>query len=66
MFEINVENITFNYGKQKVLEDINFKAERGDFICILGLPAVARVLSCVWLQVLILQVREQYPLMEKA
>jgi NitT/TauT family transport system ATP-binding protein len=36
MFEINVENITFNYGKQKVLEDINFKAERGDFICILG------------------------------
>jgi len=32
----------------------------------LGLPAVARVLSCVWLQVLILQVREQYPLMEKA
>jgi len=36
MYEISANNVHFNYGTQKVLDDINLTVNAGDFICILG------------------------------
>ncbi|WP_459815971.1 ABC transporter ATP-binding protein [Geotalea toluenoxydans] len=36
MHEITLTNISYAYGEQTVLEDINFTAAAGEFICLLG------------------------------
>src|SRR5699024_586673 len=36
MYGINVENISFSYGEEKILGNINMEIETGDFVCLLG------------------------------
>ena len=36
MFEISLENVSFAYGSQNVLNNISFTAASGDFVCLLG------------------------------
>ncbi|MEI8244325.1 MAG: ABC transporter ATP-binding protein [Lentisphaerota bacterium] len=36
MLDITIANISFSYGSQVILQDINLKAQAGDFICLLG------------------------------
>lgn len=36
MNSIKIENLSFTYGKQKVLNNINLEIESGEFICLLG------------------------------
>lgn len=36
MHEITLTNISYAYGEQKVLENINFTAAAGEFVCLLG------------------------------
>jgi NitT/TauT family transport system ATP-binding protein len=36
MFEISLENVSFAYGIQNVLNNISFTAASGDFVCLLG------------------------------
>ena len=33
---INVKNITVTYGKHKVIDNLSFSLEEGDFLCIVG------------------------------
>src|SRR4030066_2282402 len=33
---LSVKNLNFSYGKKKILDDVSFNAEKGDFISILG------------------------------
>lgn len=36
MFNVSIENVSFSYGRQAVLQDISLSAEAGDFVCLLG------------------------------
>lgn len=36
MNQITVENVTFSYGQEKVLEDLSLQIRQGDFVCLLG------------------------------
>jgi NitT/TauT family transport system ATP-binding protein len=36
MHEIAISNVTFSYGNQTILDDINFTAYAGEFVCLLG------------------------------
>lgn len=36
MHEVALNNVTYSYGSNKVLQDINLTAEAGDFVCLLG------------------------------
>lgn len=36
MHNIQVKNLSFSYGDEKVLDDINMEIEAGDFVCLLG------------------------------
>lgn len=33
---INLKNIDFNYGKQKIIDDISLKIDKGQYICLMG------------------------------
>jgi NitT/TauT family transport system ATP-binding protein len=33
---VSIEHVSFSYGRQVVLQDINLTAEAGDFVCLLG------------------------------
>ena len=33
---INIRNIHFSYGEEKILDNIDMDIERGDFVCLLG------------------------------
>lgn len=39
---LKVENISFAYNKNKVLEDISFEINSGDFVCVLGKNGVGK------------------------
>nr|WP_168206002.1 ATP-binding cassette domain-containing protein [Geobacter sp. FeAm09] len=36
MYEVTLSNVNYSYGDQRVLQDITFTAEPGDFVCLLG------------------------------
>ncbi|MGD0586940.1 MAG: ATP-binding cassette domain-containing protein [Oryzomonas sp.] len=36
MYEVMLSNVNYSYSDHRVLQDINFTAEAGDFVCLLG------------------------------
>lgn len=47
--QLEIKNLSFSYHKHKVLEEVSFSAQEGDFICVLGENGAGKstLLSCI-------------------